>query len=70
MSLSANDLLESLLNESSLNLSQIKSIYSSFEDYQVNLCSLSEANTSLTRAFSAIGNSFNLKAFVNFACVF
>lgn len=53
--MSSNDLLESLLNNSSLNLSQIKSIYSSLEGYQINLCSLGEANTSLSRAFSAIG---------------
>ena len=59
--MSSNDLLESLLTNSSLNLSQIKSIYSSLEDYQINLCSLSEANTSLSRAFSAIGTLFNRK---------
>ena len=43
------------MNDSSLNLSQIKSIYSAFEDYQISLCSLSEANTSLIHAFSILG---------------
>lgn len=55
--MSSNDLLESLLNDYSLNCSQIKNIYSSFEDYEINLCSLSETNTSLTQAFSVLGNS-------------
>ena len=59
--MSSNDLLEALLTNSSFNLSQIKSIYSSLEDFQINLCSLSEANTSLSRAFSAIGTLFNRK---------
>lgn len=53
----ASLLLESLLNDSSINYSQIKNIYNSLEDYQINLCSLNDndSNTSLTRAFSAIG---------------
>lgn len=57
---SSLSLLESFLNESSkFNLSQIKKIYASLEDYQINLCSINDNNTSLTRAFSAIGR--NLK---------
>lgn len=50
-----NGLLESLLNDSSLNLSQIKNIYASFEEYQINLCSITDENTSLSKAFSFIG---------------
>ena len=64
MSCTSSSLLESLLNESShLNLSQIKTIYASLEDYQINLCSINESNTSLTRAFSVIG--MKLKSFIN-----
>lgn len=58
MSCASSSLLESLLNDSSqLNLSQIKKIYVSLEEYQINLCLINEENTSLSRAFSAIGTT-------------
>ena len=38
-----------------MNLSQIKSIYASLENYHINLCSINENNASLIRAFSVIG---------------
>ena len=53
--MSSNGLLESLLNDSSLNLSQIKSFYSSLEEYQINFCTIDNSG-SLSRAFSVIGN--------------
>lgn len=51
----SSTILEGLLDHSSMNLSQIKKIYSSFEEYQVHLCLFNDSNTSLARAFSSIG---------------
>lgn len=59
------NLLEGLLNDSSMNFSQIKKIYASFDDYQIDLCSFSDSNTALEHSFSFIGTCIQFSSLLN-----
>lgn len=49
-------LIESILNDSDSKFSSIKSFYSNFDEYQVQLCNLADSIDQLDRVSALISN--------------